>query len=399
MNKQLLSAVIVSSIIAIPNVTLGATAEAAVAPEGQQAVYSEKETIAALQQEMNVLRERLAKVEKQSDKIELKQAEKKEKVANSGFTFYGDSRIRWINKHDDAVKPLQERVRLGMNKQINEEISMNLRLKLIDNNTFGSGNGVTDTGTKTADLEKDTVRLTDANFMHKGLFGADAVTLGRFSHKFLSNNYWITSDGGIDGIKVTMGANGPLKINGIYANWNVLTQGYIRDAFAVDATYKVSPATEITAMYLKEVASNKGKQTIDAVTAVPADAVKFDVRGIGLKTKLSKDFSFEGDYTQNVAMSQGIGYYYSLGYKEANKKIKNSWGLNLEYRKIEANNHVTAKTGAAVDVTNVKGPVFAAHYVPYENCMINAYQTFNSKWADSGEAKPNYSRIEVVYSW
>lgn len=80
----------------------------------------------------------------------------------------------------------------------------------------------------------------------------------------------------------------------------------------------------------------------------------------------------------------------------------------MEYRKIGINNHVTAKTGAAVDVTNVKGPVFAAHYVPAKNWMINGYQTFGSKYAYDGDLakgeargndKSNYTRLEVVYNW
>jgi len=125
----------------------------------------------------------------------------------------------------------------------------------------------------------------------------------------------------------------------------------------------------------------------------------FDVRGIGITTKLNDDFYFKGDYIKNIAETQGIGYFYSLGYKEADKKIPNSWGLNLEYRKIGANNLVTSSNNAPTDVTNVKGPSFGIHYVPAKNVLINGYQTFNSKFADTGLEKPNYSRLEVIYNW
>lgn len=397
MNRKLLSALILSSLLTMPVTVFGAEANTVTITQEEQQQISK--TIADLEREIKALRERMSKVEKQDG------AKVAAKASNaSDIKFWGDSRTRWINKHDDALRPFQERIRFGMSKDINDQVTMNIRLAMEDNNAFGSGAGVTDTGSKSTD--QDTVRVTDANFVHKGLFGTDYVTIGRFSQKYLSQNYWVTSNGGIDGIKVGFGGKSPLKVNASYANWNVLTQNYIRNAYSVDATYKVSQDTTLTAMYLKEVSSNTSDKayipataTKPAVLAVTGDKSKFDVRGVGIRTNLSNDFYFEGDYTKNIAMTQGIGYYYSLGYKEADRKIANSWGLNLEYRKIGTNNQVVAKTGAAVDVTNVKGPVFAAHYVPVKNWMLNGYQTFNSKFADTGKGKSNYTRFEAIYNW
>lgn len=405
MKRKLLSTLILSSILIFPGTVLGAEANTmAITQEEQQQINT---TIANLEQEIKALRERVGKVEKKdSAKVAAKAPN------NSDIKFWGDSRIRWINKHDDALKPFQERIRFGMSKDINDQVTMNIRLLMQDNNTFGSGNGVTDTAGKT---DKDTVRVADANFVHKGLFGTDDVTIGRFTQKFLSQNYWITGNGGIDGIKVGLGGKSPLKVNVSYANWDVLTQNYIRNAYAVDVTYKVNEDTTMTGMYLKEVSSNTADKayipatsTKPAVLAVTGDKSMFDVRGVGIRTKLGGDFYFFGDYTNNVAMDKGIGYYYSLGYKEADKKIPQSWGLNLEYRKIGINNHVTSATGAAVDVVNVKGPVFAAHYVPAKNWIMNGYQTFGSKYAYDGAVakgeirgnnKVNYTRFEAVYNW
>lgn len=398
MNRKLLSALILSSILTLPGTVFGSeTNTITITQEEQQQI---NKTIANLEQEIKALRERVSKVE--TAKVVAKTPDK------TDFKFWGDSRIRWINKHDNALKPFQERIRFGMSKDINDQVTMNIRLAMEDNNTFGSGAGVSDTGTKATDLDKDTVRVTDANFVHKGLFGTDYVTIGRFSQKYLSQNYWVTSNGGIDGIKIGFGGKSPLKINASYANWDVLTQNYIRNAYSVDATYKVNQDTTLTGMYLKEVSSNVPTKSPILGSDIKADTFQFDVRGVGIRTQLGGDFYFEGDYTKNIAMDKGIGYYYSLGYKEADKKIPNSWGLNLEYRKIGINNHVTAKTGAAVDVTNVKGPVFAAHYVPAKNWMINGYQTFGSKYAYDGDLakgeargndKSNYTRFEAIYNW
>jgi len=403
MNRKLLSALILSSILALPGTVLGAEANTVtITQEEQQQI---NKTIANLEQEIKALRERVGKVE--TAKAVAKAPDKND------FKFSGDSRTRWINKHDDKLKPFQERIRFGMSKNINDQVTMNIRLAMMDNTTFGSGTGVTDTANKSTD--QDNVRVLDANFVHKGLFGTDYVTIGRFSQKYLSQNYWVTSNGGIDGIKVGFGGKSPLKFNASYANWDVLTQNYIRNAYSLDATYKVNEDTTVTGMYLKEVSSNTADKayvnstaTKPAVPAVVGDKTMFDVRGLGIRTKLGGDFYFEGDYTNNVAMDKGIGYYYSVGYKEADKKIPNSWGLNLEYRKIGINNHVTAKTGAAVDVVNVKGPVFAAHYVPAKNWILNGYQGFGSKWAYDGDVtkgeirgndKTNYTRFEAIYNW
>lgn len=389
MKKRIVSAVILSMILSIPIAGLAAPVEAEVKNTSEPQQISK--AIADMEKEIQALRARLAKLESTKTVTQV--------PAKPDIKFWGDSRTRWINKHDDALKPFQERIRFGMTKEINDDVAMNIRLMMQDNNTYGSGNNVTDTGTKVNDLNKDTVRVIDANFVHKGLFGTDYVTIGRFSQKYLSQNYWITSNGGIDGIKVGFGGKSPLKINASYANWDVLTQNYIRNAYSVDATYKLDNDTTITGMYLKEVSSNLPKPSVITNPDVKADSYKFDVRGIGIRRELSGDFYFEGDYTKNIAMTKGIGYYYSLGYKEADKKVPGSWGLNLEYRKIQANNHVTAQTGAAVDVTNVKGPIFAAHYVPGKNWVLNGYQGFASKYADTGNSKPNYTRFEAIYSW
>lgn len=402
MSRKVLTALILSSMLTIPVTVFGAEASTVTITQEEQQQMNQ--TIVKLEQEIKTLRERVGKVE--SAKVVAKAPDK------ADIKFWGDSRTRWINKHDDALKPLQERVRFGMSKDINDQVTMNIRLLMEDNNTFGSGNGVSDTAGKT---DKDNVRVADANFVYKGLFGTDDVTIGRFTQKFLSNDYWITGNGGIDGIKVGLGGKSPLKVNVSYANWDVLTLNYIRNAYAVDAKYKVNKNTTLTGMYLKEVSSNTADKayvpatlTKAAVDAVAGDKSMFDVRGVGINTKLGGDFYFTGDYTKNIAMDKGIGYYYSLGYKEANKQIPQSWGLNLEYRKIGINNHVTSVTGAALDVVNAKGPAFAVHYVPYKNVIINGYQGFNTKWAYDGAVakgeirgndKTNYTRLEVVYNW
>lgn len=378
MKKRVASTLVFSILMSYPLVGLAAASdEAATKEKTEQQEISN--AIANLETEIQTLRTQVAK----------------QGTTKPDIKFWGDSRTRWINKHDDALKPFQERIRFGMTKDINDDVSMNIRLMMQDNNTFGSGNGVTDTGNKST--EKDTVRVIDANFVHKGLFGADYVTIGRFSQKYLSNNYWVTYNGGIDGIKFGFGGKSPLKVNVSYANWDVLTQNYIRNAYSIDATYKYSKDTTLTGMYLKEVSSNTA-----------TDKSLFDVHGVGIRTNLSGNFYFEGDYTKNVAMDKGIGYYYSLGYREADKKVPGSWGLNLEYRKIGINNHIPAITGAAVDVTNAKGPVISAHYVPSKNVTLNAYQGFSSKWAYDGNvskgeirgnSKSDYTRVEVIYNW
>ena len=342
--------------------------------------------------ELASLKARMAEMEKSMAAAKVsKKNDKDNKLSFDGSDF----RIRWIKDgKDNGDSALMERVRLNMNYKVNDDITFNARWRLENENELG----------KTGVVGKDGYLISDANVAIKNVLGS-TMTLGRFSQAFGATGYWnSTSLGLIDGIKFTTKIDG-VNVTAGYANFGAYTapkttyeidgdkvnavntfSPKLEDALFLNASYNTSKATTVNAMWVKEK------------TGVTSD---YDVRGLGVNTKLADDWRFVGDYTKNYAQAnKPSGSYLSLRWKEASDKIPESFGLRLDYRDIETGNmFATSGTSSNIPTEGYKGPSIGAQYAIAKNVMLEGYQTFNTKDAKTGAEKPNYSRAQVIVSF
>jgi hypothetical protein len=343
-------------------------------------------------QEIAALKMRLAEMEKAMKKV--KPAAKAEA---SKLNFDGsDFRIRWIKDGaDEGDSTFEERVRLNMNYKVNDDITFNARWRVENENEFG----------KTGSVGKDGYMISDANIIMKNVMGS-TMTMGRFSQGFGATGYWnSTALGLIDGVKFSTGKK--VKVTAGFANFGAYTAPKqtitvtenssgkhtvkvtnthtpaLEDAFFMNANYATSKATTLYGMYVQEE------------TGSGSD---FNVKGLGVRTKLNDDFKFLGDYTKNYGKANDpTGYYLSLRWKEADEDVPGSFGLRLDYRKVENGNMFSASgQGVSIPTQKYRGPAISAHYAIAKNVILEGFQTFNTKDADSGADKPNYSRMQLT---
>ena len=141
----------------------------------------------------------------------------------------------------------------------------------------------------------------------------------------------------------------------------------------------------------------------------------FQVWTIGLRSKLSDDFTFTTAYFSNTASyakSQNAGkspdgWYGDLWYKGADKAKVGSWGLNVNYRNFKplaidwqhssgvfgnsTNTFGNTATGVYSDY-GVKGWGFQANYTFSKNAILTAtYETLNRNASnDTRKVAPFY---------
>lgn len=340
----------------------------------------------------------------------------------SNIKFSGDARVRWVADHNErgynylgvpsvstAIAPknnntFSERFRLNMNANINDNTSMYARIVTMNNVEMGAS---------------ETFRMTDAAFTTKDTFNTGVTsTVGRFSQKFLYTGYFADTMGLVDGAKLTAGKD--LKVTFGMANWTQATNGTvvsgvlssfngyaaatllavdpIEDAIFVTADYKTSPATAVSAMWLKE--------TTGGIES------NYDVKGLGFATKFAKNLVFTGEYYKNTSENaikvndnDPTAWVAKLAYKGADAKKAGSWGAAIEYRRFDLgvnpiNSSLSFETGAAIPVQAVKGYGLTFNKALAKNVMFDAYQTFGSKSAVNGVASvdvPNYSRAQIAF--
>lgn len=349
---------------------IGSTAFAAVDPDYAREIEGLKTRIVQLEQAMKAA------------------AVKKEAKEENRLNFDGsDFRIRWIkdgaNKGDSTF---QERVRLNMNYLVNDDVAFNARWRVENENELG----------KTGSVGKDGYMLSDANVIMKNVIGT-TMTLGRFSQGFGATGYWnSTTIGLIDGAKVSFGKD--LKVTVGFANFGAYTAPKdtvsgtkivsthtptLEDAIFIDASYATSKATTLYAMLVQER------------TGVDSD---FDVQGFGIRTRLDDNFQFLGDYATNYGKPHNpTGWYLSLRWRGADSKAPGSFGMRFDYRKIkDGNMFSTSGTNSNIPTMKFQGPALSAHYAIAKNVVVEGFQTFNTKDADTGKSQPNYSRLQVL---
>ena len=363
--------------------------------------------------ELASLKARMAELEKSMATAKVS----KKKDNDNKLSFEGsDYRVRWIKDGaDDGDSAFMQRIRLNMNYKVNDKIAFNTRWRVLNENEFGKAGSITDSDGKTALQGKDSYFVSDVNMAIKDVLGS-TMTIGRFSQAFGTTNYWnSTAIGLIDGVKFDTKIN-DLKVAAGYANFGAfatptakftttskttydsVTKKYtttstttqtntskpkLEDAVFLNASYPISKATNLNAMWVKEVSG--------------ADS-NFNVRGLGVNTQLNNDFKLVGDYNVNYGQANNpSGYYVSLRWKGAKDDVPGSFGMRLDYRDIKAGNMFSSSgTGVSIPTEGYKGPAISAHYAMDKNIILEGFQTFKTKDADTGDDLPNYSRVQLT---
>ncbi len=280
--------------------------------------------------------------------------------------FSGDGRVRW--QDDDSNDTTTDlRLRLNMTAQVNENTTFYGRFMAMNSNEFGS-------------TSNDKCQVIDANFTIKNFLNSDVTaTVGRFSQKFLQVGHFADTEGMVDGAKVEFGNK--VKATVGYADFDAASN--LWEAVFINADYALSKATTVSAMYVNE------KQ----------DPI-YDVWGVGFTTKLNKDWYLAADYSKNTDNdypSDPVLYVGRLGYKGADQKVVGSWGAYVEYLKAEEGALPVDLSGASVPIYDVKGWNVKYETTLAKNIVLEAWQTFNQKYASSSTKAPSYTRVQINY--
>lgn len=353
--------------------------------------------------ELNSLKQRMAelesKVQKQAAK---KEAPKKEEMDK--LRVNGDFRIRSVWNGGPAG--FDQRVRLALTDRVNDNTTFYVRWAVMNNSQMGTtarGNDNIPSNSKDPDLSaQDRNIVSDAYMKVNHLFGSNtSVTMGRFGQDIGATGFW-NSEGNIgliDGIKIDTQIDKLRAIVG-YANWSPLhtlkavtttprQERPLANAAFVNASYKISEGTSLYWTYVKEMPSNASSQD-------------FQVTGPGIRTVFDNNWSFRGDYLRNYAApGNPVGDLFSLRYKGADDQKPHSYGLTLDYHYVQPNNiaYTLATANSMQPAKDIKGPGVSAHYAVAQNCLLDFYQTFNTKKASTGEKVANYSRLQMVYGF
>ncbi len=372
------------------------------------------------------------------------QAQEKAKDKKSAWEFAGDARIKYASYGNDSK--MLERVRISMDHDIAKDVRFHARWNVMNDNEFGLT-------TKNADnlFNRESYRYADFGAadnnwlsdvyveMDNSLFGAKTATVGRFGQTFGATGFWSDADtsGGIDGIKLDFGANKRFTVG--FANFGA-AQDYpeyvkggtsatrpdgsnavpyyfskgIEDAYFINAKIPVSNATTFHGMYLKEVSSSMANalMTSDSTSAVEGPRPgRHDLRGVGVSTKLNQTVTLLGDYMTNNAFSgKQDALYLSFRYKGADISKPGSFGMNLDYRRVDAPYTITNNKGIeyysilcgnrlSSDLTlvadGVKGPVLGIQWAAGHDLLIEGKTSFSTKNTETGGKEDNYTSISL----
>ena len=368
---KLMSKAFIVTLTLVLALGIGSTALAAADPDYAREIEGLKARITQLEQTMKAA------------------AVKKEAKEENRLNFNGsDFRIRWIK--DGANKgnsTFQERVRLNMNYLVNDDVTFNARWRVENENELG----------KTGSVGKDGYMLSDANVIMKNVVGT-TMTLGRFSQGFGATGYWnSTTIGLIDGVKVSAGKD--LKVNFGYANFGAYTAPVdsvsgtkivsthtpaLEDAIFIDASYATSKATTLYAMLIQER------------TGANSD---FDVKGFGIRTKLDDNFQFLGDYATNYGKPHNpAGWVPEPAVAGCGQQDPRLLRYEVRLSQDSRRQHVLhLRDERQISPTQkFRGPAISAHYALAKNVIVEGFQTFNTKDADTGKSQPNYSRLQIL---
>ena len=353
------------------------------------------------QEEINLLKARLAaleeKVRLQEELAVKQQAEAKpEKAKKKEVEFGGDARVRFRDEGDGSK--FDERFRFTVKMPINDDAYFFSRWVMVNNNRFG------ETG------EKDGGTVYNASMHYNNFLGEKGLEMaaGRIGLNVGATQYLLAeSTGRMDGVKFTKKQKGLSYTLG-YADFSaqsgkgdlilqpvdpdkpkdpqkvLLTpKPQLGESVFATVEYDASKATKLYGSYIKETSSSKG--------------MKFDYRGIGVKTQVAENLKLLADYSYNNAYDDlNEGFYASLRWRETSYSKPGSFEFRFDYRDIETNNmYGTGLGNVSMPQKGYRGPGLSFLYVPVLNTRIAVHQTFASKYANTGKGRDNFTRVDL----
>lgn len=357
--------------------------------------------------ELNTLKERLAvlesKIASQDKKINNQEKETKalQVKDQNDFKFGGDARLRFIDEGNVSKGKgsyFDERFRLTMSKKVNDNANFFSRWVIVNNNKFGQSG------------EKDKISISNASFQFNNFMNMKNLELsaGRFGQDFGATQYLLAeATGRMDGVKLTKTMDKLVYSFGYadFSSQSKVTEDVVVNKLGQDTkvTYNSQPTLGNAIFAAVKYDSNKdtsiyGSYILEKNSSCPVD---FDYRGIGVKTKVANNLNIFADYARNYGKpGNPAGFYSSLRYKIADTKIPKSFEFRVDYRDIKTGNmHEVGLGNVALPQQGYKGPGLSFIYIPVENTRVAIYQTFNTKDADTGLNKDEYTRAEVTWKF
>ena len=335
--------------------------------------------------ELNNLGVRVAKLEKNASTIK----------------FWGEARMRYqsgqTGKYDSATtndSRFQQRMRIYTKADLNDKAAFYGRIAA-EWTSNPEGNTTT-----------NSELFWDYGYFQWTFNPTFKVAVGRHQVIGAYNMFW--TNGGYDGVVFDFGAASDkfkAKVGygdvGNYANAPGVKTGISKELLLVDANYQFTDKwSGNAALYY----GTDGKKA----------SFPYQVWTIGLRGKLSDEFTLTGAYFANTAQwaedntnETPNGWYADLWYKGADKAKVGSWGLNLNYRNAKpyaldwANvsgvfaNSMTSGNS----VLGVKGFGLQANYTISKNAIVTAtYENLSRNgWDDTSKLKPFYYLQMNVY--
>lgn len=335
---------------------------------------------------------------------------KLEKNQNT-FKWSGDYRMRWVDQ--DAANggsDTQHRLRLAANAQVNENISVYMRIMAFDHTDLG----------RYADTQGNDMDIRDINATIKNFAGFSDLTVGRFSHKLGTIGYYLDSTGRFDGAKMVV-PMGDLKLTAAFADADIeykqstgATPAIPDDPSTTEedeneyqpAKEAKKTSTEVTTAQLDWAAtkdltlsayylSHAGK----AITGFGKDIV-----GFGAKYAFDNDWNLAADFMTvdkgNIhtgkAGKDADNLHVRVSYKAAKASEVGSWGAWVEYADFES---AALDTGASINA--VDGKEFfglGASTTLAKNVVFNAfYYDFDKVKGEKPKSGKSYTRAEVNF--
>lgn len=356
-------------------------------------------TLEEQEAELAMLKERLAAVELQikEQKTQLNQQRLKQQKSEDTakkrkkreLKVYGDARVRSV----DSGKGYEftERVRLNVEKQINDDAFIRVRGIVMNENEMGT------TGEVSSKI--DNAYLQFNNLYHDK---NASLKIGRFGHSFGTTGYWSSAGslGMYDGLELTAG--NALKVSAGFGDWGAAkdndakndkkqkTANKLEKNVFLKLGYRPSKATALQAWHIRE-------------TNADASPVDYEVYGIGFKSKLSKSWKLAADYSRNAAIDGAPeGKFATLTYGGANYNKPRSYEARLYYADVDKGNVPSALNKSVnIPCNDVRGPGFSVHYTVAKGVMAEFLTGFDMKRKSEGtgknadKEKDNYYRFQV----
>jgi hypothetical protein len=329
------------------------------------------------------------------DKLGVRVTKLEKKVGNIKLT--GDARLRYDSLDKGTSNPtFKERFRLGITGDVNDNTTFFARLYVLNQEDLGTY-GVNG---------KDNY-VGEANLTTKGILPNTDVMLGRYALNLGQTTYLAGSSGGIDGINVNV-KNGKANLTLGYADMAVI----VNKAQATSALSTMQNVTNFQYAELNYKFNSKFKADVNYLknqdNGVADNLV--NIFGGGLTWNLDNNFTLVGDYWKNSADkakllnggSTPAGYVAKLAYKGAKASAPRSFGLALEYQKMEPGVSDSNLSGAMVKVTDIKAMDFQVNYALAKNVVFEGFYQFNMKKANGDDYNPitggdKYTRLQINY--